>query len=371
MTNWTKRHDDGDNIIYLDNAATTFPKHASVYEEATAFYARYGGNAGRGGNPLARTCTRLLNETREHLAAWLGFLHPDRILLTSSATHALNMAIFGVDIHPGNFVYATPFEHNSVLRPIEHLRQTRGVQVRQIPFAHRTYHCQLDKLAAAFQTEPPAIVCVTQASNVCGVMPPVREIAHLAKQANPQCIVVVDGAQTAGLYPFSLKDGLIDALIFSGHKSFYGPYGVAGVVLASSWKPALLVFGGTGTFSESIEMPTDIPSAFEAGSHNIWAIAGLHTAVRWLEENGREDIAEHSVRLSQRLRSELTTVPGVEIFAPNGAIPWCGILSIKVDGISPQAVETALGASGIAVRAGLHCAPWSHRWLGTLENGER
>jgi selenocysteine lyase/cysteine desulfurase len=217
--------------------------------------------------------------------------------------------------------------------------------------------------------EPPTIVCITQASNVCGLMPPVLEIARLAKQANPQSVVVVDGAQVAGLYPLSLKEGLIDALIFSGHKSFYGPYGVAGVVLSSSWKPALLLYGGTGTFSESIEMPKDTPSAYEAGSHNMWAIAGLYAALQWLAENRRGAIVEQSIGLAQYLRSELTNVPGVQLCTPPGNTQWCAILSFTVDGIPPQTIETVLGAEGIAVRAGLHCAPWSHEWLGTIENG--
>src|SRR5207248_8116757 len=115
--------------------------------------------------------------------------------------HALNQAIFGVAINPGDVIYVTPFEHNSVLRPVEHLRKTQGIQVRQIPFARRTYACQIDKLAAAFQTEPPSVVCITQASNVCGVMPPVQEIAKLDKQANSEVVIIVDGAQTADLYP--------------------------------------------------------------------------------------------------------------------------------------------------------------------------
>jgi len=354
---------------YLDNAATTFPKPEGVYEEANKFYARYGGNAGRGGNPLARASTRMLTETRESLAGWLDSPLEENVIFTASATHALNQAIFGVALHPGNVIYITPFEHNSVLRPIEHLRQTKGIQVRQIPFDHRTFACELDKLAAAFQSEPPTIVCITQASNVCGVMPPVQEVAKLAKQANPEAIVIVDGAQTAGLYPLNIRSGLIDAFIFSGHKSLYGPFGIAGFVLGSQWKPAPLLFGGTGTFSESIEMPTTLPSMYEAGSHNIWAIAGLQAALSWLKERGREAIVESTTSLSEQLRLSLADLPGVALHTPHKLIPWCGIISLTVDSSSSQAVEAALGAHGIAVRAGLHCAPWSHKWLGTINGG--
>jgi selenocysteine lyase/cysteine desulfurase len=358
-----------DSIIYLDNAATTFPKPACVYEAADDFYRLYGGNAGRGGNPLARACARLLAETREGLAAWLGAPSPERVIFTASATHALNLAILGTDLHPRNAIYVTPFEHNSVLRPVEHLRQTRGIQVQEIPFDRRTYACQFDKLSAAFQVAPPALVCVTQASNVCGLMPPVLEIARLARETNPNAVVIVDGAQTAGLYPLSLTEGTIDAFIFSGHKSLYGPYGVAGVVLASDWRPTPLLFGGTGTISESVQMPDDLPSAYEAGSHNVWAIAGLKAALEWLQETGREAILFHTLEVAEQLRGELERLPGVMIYAPPKGEQWCGILSCTVEGMQPQAIEAALGAKGIAVRAGLHCASWAHRWLRTMDSG--
>jgi cysteine desulfurase family protein len=369
MTDWEQTYMEASEIIYLDNAATTFPKPECIYTEANAFYTRFGGNAGRGGNPLARASSRLVHETRELLAEWLAAPSSDSVIFTASATHALNLAIFGVSLHSGDIIYVTPFEHNSVLRPVEYLRQTRGVHIRQIPFMQRSYECQIDKLAAAFQAEPPAVVCVTQAGNVCGLMPPVQRIAQLAKQSNPDAVVVVDGAQTAGLYPLGLRDDLIDAFIFSGHKSLYGPYGVAGLVLASKWRPSPLLFGGTGTFSESIEMPIEPPSAYEAGSHNIWAIAGLKAALNWLQDIGRETIIKHTIRLSRQLQINLADLPDVEVYPPPGDIPWSGILSFTLAEAKPQAIESALGATGIAVRAGLHCAPWAHKWLGTMQDG--
>lgn len=357
------------SIIYLDNAATTFPKPQDVFNEANEFYSNYGGNAGRGGNPLARASSRLMAETREILAEWLHAPSPERVIFSASSTHALNEAIFGTTLKPNDVIYGTPFEHNSVLRPIEHLRQTKGIQVRQIPFDRRTFACQIDNLAAMFQAEPPAMVCVTQASNVCGVMLPVREIASLAKKTNPQTVVIVDGTQVGGLYPLELSDGLIDAFIFSGHKSLYGTYGVAGLILASAWRPTPLLFGGTGTFSESVEMPMNLPSAYEAGSHNIWAIAGLHAALQWLEQTGRETINNHILSLAKHLCTRLSTFPSVTVHVPQGSVPWCGIVSFTIEDASPQAIEAALGAKGIAVRAGLHCSPWTHRWLGTIQTG--
>jgi selenocysteine lyase/cysteine desulfurase len=182
-------------------------------------------------------------------------------------------------------------------------------------------------------------------------------------------VVIVDGAQTAGLYPLSLTEGTIDAFIFSGHKSLYGPYGVAGVVLASDWRPTPLLFGGTGSVSESVQMPTDLPSAYEAGSHNIWAIAGLKAAMEWLQETGREAIVTHTIDLAESLRNELEQLSSVSVYTPPKGESWCGILSFTIEGVQPQAIESALGAKGMAVRAGLHCAPWAHRWLGSIETG--
>ncbi len=358
-----------EQIIYLDNAATTYPKPECVYQAADEFYRHYGGNAGRGANPLARKGTELIAETRVMLSNWLGAPSPERVIFTSSATIALNLTILGTKLRHGDVVYVTPFEHNSVLRPLEHLRQTIGIFVQEMPFDRQTMACQLDRLAAQFRIDPPALVCVTQASNVCGVMPPVIEIARLAKESNPGAVIVVDGAQVAGLYPLPLSDGLIDAYIFSGHKSLYGPYGVAGLVLASDWRPVPLLFGGTGTISESVQMPSNLPSIYEAGSHNIWAIAGLRAALKWLQETGRETIVAHTLGLAGELRDGLTKTPGVQVYAPPRGDLWCGIVAFTVEGVRPQAIEAALGAKGIAVRAGLHCAPGIHHWLETMELG--
>jgi selenocysteine lyase/cysteine desulfurase len=358
------------NLIYLDNAATTFPKPECVYDSAEEFYRGFGGNAGRGTNPLARKCAELIIETRSLVADWLGISSPERVIFTSSATFALNLAILGARLRDGDVVYITPFEHNSVLRPLEHLRQTLGIEVRQIPFHPQTFTYQLDRLEAMFRVDPPAMVCVTQASNVCGVMPPVKGILGLSRKVvGKHCVNIVDGAQAAGLYPLNLDQGLVDGLIFSSHKSLYGPYGVAGLVLATEWRPAPLLFGGTGTNSESLEMPDALPSTYEAGSHNIHAIAGLRAALGWLQETGRETIVSHTRNMALQLRDALNEMSGITLYVPDNDELWTGILSFTIDGIRPQAIESMLGAKRIAVRAGLHCAPVTHHWLGTINCG--
>ena len=162
---------------------------------------------------------------------------------------------------------------------------------------------------------------------------------------------------------------MIDALIFSGHKSLYGPYGIAGLVLGTAWRPAPLFYGGTGTISESIQMPNELPSAYEAGSHNMLALAGLHAAFGWLNETGREQIVEQTMLLANQSRDELSGLQGLELFVPAKNIDWCGIISLTVEDISPQTIENALGAQNIAIRSGLHCSPWAHKWLKTISIG--
>ncbi len=348
-------------IIYLDNAATTFPKPEIVYQTMDSFYRNYGGNAGRGANPLARRAASLVNETRERLKVWLNA--PDVVFLPS-ATVALNTVILGARLRAGDVVYVTPFEHNSVLRPLEHLRKTIGIEVRVLPHDRQTFECKLDEVKALFKVEPPAMLCVTQVSNVFGSVSPVDDLSALAKRIAPTVITLVDGAQSAGLKLLDMSR--IDALVFSGHKSLYGPYGIAGIAFGTNWRPQPLLYGGTGTQSESLEMPTDGTSRYEAGSHNISAIAGLHGAIGWLEQTSRDAINTNADNLSAYLCEELSKLPNVQVHVPRNQ---SSIVSFTVNGISPQSVETALGAQNIAVRAGLHCAPWAHQWRQTIALG--
>lgn len=350
--------------VYLDNAATTFPKPESVYTAMDAFYRRHGGNAGRGANPLARKSAALLDETRLLVAQWLDA--PD-VVFAASATMALNTVILGAGLRAGDFVYTTPFEHNSVLRPLGYLRQSRGIDLRVMPFDKLTLACDVAAIEQHFQLDKPALICLTQVSNVTGYMPPVERILRAARAANPGVITLVDGAQAAGF--ISLDMSLVDALVFSGHKSLYGPYGIAGIAFGSNWRPQPLLHGGTGTVSESIEMPARGPSRFEAGSHNVSALAGLNAAVKWLNATGSDAIHAKIADLTSCLIKGLASVPSVELLLPADMSQHHGVVSFTVDGVEPQAPETVLGARDIAVRAGLHCAPWAHEFMGTLVRG--
>jgi len=350
-------------IIYLDNAATTYPKPEAVYLEMDHFYRRFGGNAGRGANPLARRAMALVNETRAMLEAWLD---APEVVFLPSATIALNTVILGARLRRGDFVYVSPFEHNSILRPLEHLRKTIGIEIRVLPFDKQSFACNLEKTKSLFRIEPPNMLCITHVSNVFGVVLPVSELAALARQSAPSVMILVDGAQAAGLKPLPMP--MIDALVFSGHKSLYGPYGVAGIAFGRAWRPTPLIYGGTGTQSESIEMPDEGSARYEAGSMNISSIAGLRAALQWLNEIGRDAIESKIAQLSSRLRAELSQQTGITVFGAT-AMEASGIISINANGVSPQQIETLLGAKNIAVRAGLHCAPWAHEFTGTKKFG--
>ena len=351
-------------MIYLDNAATTYPKPEAIYAAMDSFYRQYGGNAGRGANPLARKAATLLDETRVLVAEWLNALE---VVFTPSATVALNTVILGANLRAGDIVYTTPFEHNSVLRPLEYLRQNRGVDVRILPFDKRTFACDLEEADRYFQLDRPAFVCLTQVSNVTGYLLPIEGILRGARGANPDVITLVDAAQAAGLSALDMS--LVDALVFSGHKSLYGPYGSAGIAFGGEWRPQPLLYGGTGTVSESVQMPEGGASRFEAGSHNISALAGLNAAVRWLNEVGRAEINCKIAGLTSGLSDLLAEVPGVQVYLPGAAAAHHGVISFTIEGAAPQAVENLLGAQEIAVRAGLHCAPWAHEFLGTRDGG--
>lgn len=349
------------DIIYLDNAATTFPKPETVYAAMDDFYRHFGGNAGRGANPLARLGTQLVEETRSMVSSWLN---APATVFTPSATYALNTVILGARLHPGDTVYVTPFEHNSVLRPLEHLRQTIGIEIKTLPFDRQSFECRLETVRQSFQIEPPSMVCVTMTSNVFGVCPPVHAILEMARKTNRNVVTLVDGAQSAGLKPVDMTQ--VDALVWSGHKALYGPYGIAGIAFGGEWRPEPLVHGGTGTQSESVQTPIEGAARFEAGSHNLQALAGIHAALEWLNATSRDAINTQIEELVAELRNTVTALPVVRLY--NGSTAT-GIISFEVDGIAPQSLETALGARNIAVRAGLHCAPWAHELADTIRRG--
>ncbi|PWH16142.1 MAG: cysteine desulfurase [Anaerolineae bacterium] len=354
-------------MIYLDNAATSWPKPASVSAAMRDFLERAGGNPGRSGHRLSIAAGRIVYDTREALAEFFGLQDPLRVIFTLNATHALNLALQGL-LQPGQRVVTGGMEHNAVMRPLREL-ETRGVKVDVIP-AREDGTLDPADFAAALQT-PARLVVINHASNVCGTLAPVKEIASLAHAAG--ALVLVDAAQTAGALPIHLPTLGVDLLAFTGHKALHGPPGTGGLVLADSFDPAQLrplVRGGTGSRSEYEIQPDDLPDRYESGTPNGVGIAGLGAGLAWLNERGIESLRAHELSLSARLREGLNEIPGVTVYGPKDPQHATAVLSFTLQGKSVSEVGYRLDEDyEIFCRVGLHCAPAAHRSLGTFPAG--
>ena len=350
-------------MIYLDNAATSFPKPKGVLQKANDFYSEFGGNALRGQHEMAINSSKLIEKTRKQVSKILGLKDNQNVVFSPSATVALNQVIFGLEINRGSVVYISPFEHNSVLRPIYYLAKKKELEIRVIPFDKKTFEVDWESLKEEFSTYPPDYFFITQVSNVCGFELPVDNIIKFSREFNDEIVTIVDAAQAAGLYAVPES---ADFYIFSGHKTLFGPYGIAGIVFLSEIKLKPYLFGGTGTNSEEIEMPKEGPARFEVGSQNVWAIAGLSAALEWLEGETPEKVISKAKDFTKMIRDEIERFKDLKLY---GKKIDSSLLSINVKGYSPQKVEQILSSQGIIVRSGLHCAPKAHEFLGTVEIG--
>lgn len=352
--------------IYFDNAATTFPKPKLVQEAVIRTIESGSVNAGRGVYSLALEADKIIHDTRLWVAKLLNY-QKGHTIFAPSATLALNQVLLGMPWKPGEIIYITPFEHNSVARIIEFIRENYFVEVIQIP-VDKELNFQLDELEKLFLNKPPKAVIMAHGSNVCGLITPLDKIARLAKEY--EAVVIIDGAQVGPLLPVQEAYELIDFYIFSGHKTFYGPFGIAGFVTNGRVKCSPIIFGGTGSHSELLTMPEEIPFAFEVGSSNIIAIAGLHAACRWIDEIKPAAIVKHEQELLFRLVTGLSEFEEVKMYLNSNIQCHLGTLSITVEDYTAQEVGMILSQEfDIAVRTGLHCAPMAHRFLGTMPYG--
>lgn len=354
----------GQAPIYLDHGATAWPKAPGVVEAMAGFLEHDAGNPGRGGHRLTVAASRAIEAAREDVARLLGS-DPERTLLGPGATFWLNTVLL-TRLNPGDRVVVSALEHNAVMRPLRWLEQSRGVEVvietgatgSGVP----TAAAMRTRVAAA----PTAMVVVSHASNVSGAVLPVAEIARAVAPVP----VVVDGAQTAGSLPIDFAALGVAAFACSGHKGLLGPPGSGVLLLDDTFEIDPLVRGGTGSRSESEEMPEHLPDRLEAGTPNGAGIAGLGAACRWLAERGVETVAEHERRLARRLAEGLGGINGVRLHGRPDGGPQTGILSFTLTGADNGEVAATLDREhGIMLRHGLHCAPAAHRRLGTFPDG--
>lgn len=351
-------------MIYLDNGATSFPKPPAVSAEMAACMRRYAANAGRGSHRLSVYAAEKIWETRELLARLFHVRAPERIVFTQNCTDSLNIGLKGL-LEVGDDLVISNMEHNSVYRPSLALSK-KGVRTL---FAEAEADGTITPEAVLRQITPRTrMICLQHASNVGGGINPIGEIGRMARECG--ILFMVDAAQTAGTVPIDVERDCIDLLAFPGHKGLLGPQGIGGLYIREGILPKTLREGGTGSFSESVEMPAFLPDRLEAGTVNLPGIVGLSGGVRFVLSKGVSNIERHEKRLCAQFIRAMKTVPGVRVLGPETPENRVGVVSLSIKGRDVGEIARLLDQKyGIATRAGLHCAPLAAAHFGVLEEG--
>lgn len=352
-------------MVYLDHGATSWPKPPGVAEAVERAVTEFGGNPGRGAYRLALDTGRAIHAARRGVAAFLGVEDAKDLLFQPGCTQAMNLVLFGL-IRPGDRVVACSMEHNAVARPLNMLA-TRGVDVVVVE-ADEAGVVEADDVEAIVAQAPTRAVVCQHAGNVTGAIQPVADLADIAHAHG--ALLLVDGAQAGGHLGIDLASLGADAWTCSGHKGLLGPQGIGLVYLAPDCEPEELIAGGTGTGgSEEPLQPRQRPDRYEAGTPNTPGILGLGAAVSWLAEHGAEQRAEEA-DLVRLLHAGLLELDGFRVLGPGLDEPRVPVIAVVHERIHADRLAFALDRRfGVATRAGLHCAPWAHRTLGTLETG--
>jgi len=352
-------------IIYLDNAASTWPKPPAVKEMMAEVIEDFAANPGRGGHTLAMKASKTVFRTRVQLSRLFGIQNPNNLFFYLNATQALNQAIKGF-LKPGDHVVSSSVEHNSVRRPLEYMRRTAGVEITYVEPRedHLFYQEDFEK---AIQPHTRLLV-VSHASNLTGVILPIAELGALAKQRG--VAFLVDASQSAGVLPIHVEEMQIDMLAFPGHKGLYGPQGTGALYVHSDIDLEPLIHGGTGSQSEAVDQPTTRPDRYESGTVNTVGLAGLLTGVSYVMDKGVENIRQNEWQLTKRTITELKEIPGVEVYGPGIETERVGVISFNIDGVDASEVSFILDQQyGIATRSGYHCTPLGHKTAGTEQRG--
>lgn len=346
-------------MIYLDNAATTFPKPESVYLAMDEMNRTGAVNAGRGSYKLARSASKLIADTKKQIR---DLLHVDisaAVVFSASITMAMNQIVNGLILREGAVVYLSPYEHNAVVRTVYQLAKLKKIKIKEIPLDTVTLEIDMEKVKYEFSKEKPAAVFCTHVSNVTGYILPISDIFSEAKRYGS--ITILDSAQSLGLIDVNASSLEVDIVAFAGHKTLYGPLGIGGFVNVSGIMLNAFITGGTGSDSLNLEMPDSNESKYEAASSNIVAIAGLHAALKVLNQ---QELYRIEQELTEYFVSKLEGLHGIHLFIPNDKKCHIGIVSFTVSGLSSEDVGIILDEDfDIAVRTGFHCAPLIHKYL--------
>ncbi len=354
-------------MIYLDNAATSYPKPKEVGQAMLYFLEKVGASPGRSGHRLSIEAGRLLYQTRESLAELLNVIDPLRIIFTLNVTEALNLALKGL-LQPGDQVITSSMEHNSVMRPLRELEK-RGVEVKVVPCSPQGILDPVD-IERAIKKNTKLIV-LNHGSNVIGSILPISIVGEIARKHN--ILFLVDTAQTAGCYPLDIKKDNIDLLAFTGHKALFGPPGTGGLVIGERVdikKLNPLKVGGTGSWSESEEQPDFLPDIYESGTPNTVGLSGLNEGVRFILKEGVDKIRQHELELTKKLIEGLKEIPEVIVYGEDQVKNRVAVISFNIKDQLPSEVGLRLDEEyNIMSRVGLHCAPAAHKTIGTFPIG--
>lgn len=364
--------------MYLDNAATSFPKPAPVLAAVTQYMSECGVAAGRGSSRKSAELDAQIAACRGRLARLLGAESPQEIAFTFNGTDSLNLAIHGC-LQPGDHIVTTELEHNSVLRPLRDWEIRKEVQVTHVaPDADG--RIDSDRIRDAIRPST-RLVAITHASNVTGVIQPIHEVGDMLAKYNQESsgtghrelLYLVDAAQTAGHVPIDIRKSHIDLMCCSGHKGLLGPLGTGVFYVRRSISSQItpLRQGGTGSQSESLDQPLELPGKYESGNPNAVGIVGLGAAIEWLEKQDITQLQAHHQSLLKLLFAGLAANPRVRVVTPDPErIANAGVVSFVMEGLDSRVIASILdGQFGIEVRAGLHCAPLVHRQLRTADTG--
>ena len=353
--------------IYLDNAATSFPKPESVYKAVSDTLRKYGSSPGRGGHKMSIQTERLIFETREKIASFFNIPNSSNVIFTFNVTMGINLALKGF-LKAGDHVLTSSMEHNAVMRPLKRLENPPlgGISKTVVQCSKEGF---LNSKDIEREIKPNTkLIIITHASNVVGTILPIREVGEIAKKKG--IAFLVDAAQSAGLLPIDVQRDNIDMLGCTGHKSLFGPQGTGFLYIKDGFDVKPLIEGGTGSNSESDEMPDFFPDKFQAGTLNTPGIAGLGAGIEFIQNEGLKNIRAKELHLTTEIMNGLKNIKGVKLYGSLNPLDRVAVVSFNIEGKDPADVGNILNEKyDIMSRVGLHCAPNAHRTIGTFPVG--
>ena len=355
-------------MIYFDNAATTYPKPECVYTAADECLRNFGVNAGRGTYKAARQASEEIQRTRGALAELVNVRNENSIILSPSATVAMNIVLNGLDYNSNTTVYISPFEHNAVARPLKRLSDIYGFSIEMLPFDGKTQELDMEAMRNKFIVKHPDIVIINHVSNVTGNILPIYEIFNASREYG--AINILDASQSLGLIPIDLSSQKTDFLVFAGHKNLYGSFGTGGFIYNSDVKLKSFLTGGTGSDSLNLDMPANLPDLYEPASHDIVSISALSASLSWISDRGIKSIYSHKKELTDYAVQNLSEPSSITLYLPENRDNHIAIISLTHSDYRPEELADILDNDfDIAVRSGYHCAPYVHKLIGTEDNG--